>query len=90
MRPFCVRMPESRWNNLSPLELIEKDLCPAWVLPSTAVLGRCLPKLMETGNANNDPNSTVIGKNQTPNGKTIDEGTLTNAVTALGAFLQLR
>ena len=45
---------------------------------------------METGITNYYPNSTVFGKNQTPNGKAIDEGTLTSAVTALGAFLQLR
>ena len=31
------------WENMSPNELVQKGICPSWVLPSDPVLGRCLP-----------------------------------------------
>ena len=31
------------WTSLTPNDLVQKEICPAWVLPSEPFLGRCLP-----------------------------------------------
>ena len=45
--PFCSP-PENEttdvWKTYEPRELVRRDICPAWLLPSDNVLGRCIPK----------------------------------------------
>ena len=57
MKPFCFdssdpklqndklpfRSKISDWTSLTPNDLVQKEICPAWVLPSEPFLGRCLP-----------------------------------------------
>ena len=46
LKPFCdpdYVGKSSNWNREDPIELIEDGVCPAWVLGSTPVLGRCMP-----------------------------------------------
>ena len=47
MLPFCSP-PENEttdvWKTYEPRELVRRDICPAWLLPSDNVLGRCIPK----------------------------------------------
>ena len=57
MLPFCFNASDpklqndklpfrskiSDWVGLSPNELVQKEICPSWVLPSEPFLGRCLP-----------------------------------------------
>ena len=46
MREFCSSpLPEDLFLQLSVTELVERELCPAWYLASSSVLGRCLPVL---------------------------------------------
>ena len=39
--PFRRRMDD--WTDLTANELVQKEICPAWVIPSDPFLGRCLP-----------------------------------------------
>lgn len=45
MRPFCDPYVSgaSDWNRKDAIKLIKEGVCPAWVLASTPVLGRCIP-----------------------------------------------
>jgi len=88
MKPFCTKMSEDQWNSKAAKTLIEQKLCPAWVLPSTAILGRCLP--IGTMTNKEGANQTVVSKEDTESGEAVSAGTLTKAVTRLGAFLGLR
>ena len=69
------------------MDLIKKEICPPWWLPSNPVIGRCLPLVVSSEEESN-PNKTVFGEGQTMDGKPVSEGTISSAVTALGAFLQ--
>lgn len=90
MKPFCANVTDAEWRTKSAKTLIEEEICPAWVLPSTPVIGRCLPTLMEVENEDADPEATVFEDRDTVDGKGVKEGVLTSAVTALGAFLEVR
>ena len=90
MRPFCVQMSDSEWREKSARNLIEEHMCPTWWLPSNPVLGRCLPLVVTNEGGSTNPNKTVFGEGQTIDGKPVKEGTVSSAVNALGAFLQLR
>ena len=39
--PF--RRSSDDWTDLTANELVQKEICPAWVLPSEPFLGRCMP-----------------------------------------------
>ena len=39
--PF--RSSSDNWTDLTANELVQKEICPAWVLPSEPFLGRCMP-----------------------------------------------
>ena len=57
MEPFCFDSSDPKlqndklpfrskildWTSLTPNDLVQKEICPAWVLPSEPFLGRCLP-----------------------------------------------
>ena len=44
MKPYC-EIPEGfDWENTREFDLVKEEICPAWVLPSDHVLGRCIPK----------------------------------------------
>ena len=91
LKPFCANMTQSRWDRLTARQLIEDELCPAWLLPSTPILGRCLPTLIEIDKGNPDnPNATLFGQNATLGGETVKEGTVMSAVRALSGFLEIR
>ena len=87
MKPFCTQMDEEQWSSKSAISLINAKLCPAWVLPSMPILGRCLPIGTMSGTS---ANQTVIDSADTEDNKPVTAGTLTKAVTRLGAFLGLR
>jgi hypothetical protein len=63
---------------MSAKTLIEEDLCPAWVLPSMPVLGRCLPVGVTAGS-----NATVIDTDKTPDSQAVSSATLANAIYQL-------
>ena len=47
MLPFCsppVNETTDDWKKWEPKDLVIRDICPAWLLPSDHVLGRCIPK----------------------------------------------
>ena len=89
MKPYCLQVPDIEWDKTSAIDLIKNEICPSWWLPGNPVLGRCLP-LVVSSNEESNPNKTVFGEGQTLDGKPVSEGTISSAVTALGAFLQLR
>ena len=39
--PF--RRSSDDWTDLDANDLVQKEICPAWVLPSEPFLGRCMP-----------------------------------------------
>jgi len=87
MRPYCSQMTDEEWDSKTAMNLINAKLCPTWVLPSTAILGRCLP----LGNmAGKDKNETIVTPDEAEDGKGVTAGTVTKAVSRLGAFLGLR
>jgi len=90
MKPYCKQIDASDWASASAMDLINQKICPPWVLPSTDVIGRCLPTLVETGDSGNkgDPNATVFDHHEAPGGE-VKEGTIERAVYALGTFLQV-
>ena len=89
MKPFCRPMAAQIWASKSALELIKDEDCPAWVLPSAPVLGRCLPFLVaEEDNSPASENKTVFDSNETQDKAPISKKTINGAVTALGAFLR--
>ena len=90
MKPYCLHVPDSEWDRTSAMDLLKKEICPSWWLPSNPVLGRCLPLVVSSNEEESNPNKTVFGEGQTMDGKPVSEGTISSAVTALGAFLQLR
>ena len=87
MKPFCTQMDEESWSSKTAKSLIKAKDCPGWVLPSTAILGRCLPIGTMSGKSGND---TVLTPDETEDSKPVTAGTLTKAITRLGAFLSLR
>ena len=90
MRPFCVQMSDSEWDASSARDLIEGDKCPTWWLPSNPVLGRCVPQVTSSEDSRSKMNETVFDEKETSNGKQVRRGEVSGAVSALGAFLQLR
>ncbi len=92
MRPYCEVISEHRWEAMSALQLIKEGYCPTWVLPSKPVIGRCLPTLVEDGGGGSSKgeNSTMLGPEDTENGKEVKKGTIVAAVYKLGLFLELR
>jgi choline transporter-like protein 2/4/5 len=81
-------MPDSKWNAMTASQLIDEDFCPAWVLPSEPVLGRCLPFIVSDPDGH--PNKTVFAENEVKEGSEVKEATINGAVTSLGAFLSVR
>lgn len=96
MKPYCAPMDRDKWNSYSAKRLILDGLCPAWVLPSKPILGRCLPIALEYGTGTNSTKQRSQGKKNivdpedTSDNQGIDEDKLKKAVTALGAFLSVR
>ena len=44
MKPYCEIPEDFDWENTREFDLVKEEICPAWVLPSDHVLGRCIPK----------------------------------------------
>jgi len=44
-RPYCVPMSNTEWDSLkdNPQKLIDDKLCPAFILASVPIIGRCVP-----------------------------------------------
>lgn len=84
-------MSDERWQGKTAEELIKENLCPAWVICSTTIIGRCLPTVLKVDNAASQPEREVLIKaDDAPHGKEISDETISNAVTALSAFLEVR
>ena len=75
MRPFCEHnvLDHPDWKGKKPKALIEKGVCPAWVLASTSVLGRCLPGRKQIPD-NNQQNSPRILNSQNTGTSSQDTG----------------
>ena len=44
VREFCSSLvTEAQFDQLSLAELVRREMCPAWYLASSPVVGRCLP-----------------------------------------------
>jgi len=87
MEPYCKPIfsanPEIRQKTIK--ELVSQEICPAWVLKSTSLLGRCFPFTVSSSNA------TVVNPEDTLNGTTaVSNGQLKTALTRMSAFLNLR
>ena len=53
MLQFCTPPDKGNmenWKTLSSSELVKKDICPSWVLPSDHIIDRCIPKPNQAGN----------------------------------------
>lgn len=63
MEPYCKPIfsanPEIRQKTIK--ELVSQEICPAWVLKSTSLLGRCFPFTVSSSNA------TVVNPEDTLN-----------------------
>nr|XP_019957994.1 PREDICTED: choline transporter-like protein 4 isoform X2 [Paralichthys olivaceus] len=47
---FCVPSLDLATTDLSVNEIVEKELCPYFHMPTTSVLGRCMPDITELAN----------------------------------------
>ena len=66
--------------------LIDEEICPAWYIKSTAILGRCFPFFTkENEDSKNDVIVKAAGLNQD-----VTRGNLSNAVNRLAFFLNFR
>ncbi len=94
MRPYCEVIDQNHWDGSSPSRLIEEGICPAWVLPSQPIIGRCLPTIVEVSSSSGEEdggnNATVFAGSETQEGKEVKAGTIKAAVYQLGLFLELR
>jgi choline transporter-like protein 2/4/5 len=91
MKPYCTPISNSEFSSKSAKKLIDEGLCPAWVLPSRPIIGRCLPMVVEGATGNEESsNSTIIKPEETANNEGISQDKLKKATTALGAFLSVR
>lgn len=87
IEPYCKPIfsanPEIRQKTIK--ELVSQEICPAWVLKSTSLLGRCFPFTVSSSNA------TVVKPEDTLSGTTaVSNGQLKTALTRMSAFLNLR
>jgi len=91
MKSFCAPMSDKDWQSKSVATLIEEGLCPAWVLPSQAILGRCipLPEIKSVVDGGGGPGDEVVSSDQTVDKTPITASTLAGAVNALTAFLSV-
>ena len=71
--------PENK--NKSIKDLIKAEICPAWYLPSKAILGRCIPTLRE---------DQIFKSSETLKGNEVTRTILTEAVNKFGIFLSVR
>ena len=77
MRPYCFVSPDSEYESKSISELIKDGICPAFVLQSQPLLGRCLPSFSNGGS----DNDTIISASTEINIlKPITKGTLKHAL----------
>merc|ERR1719367_1155212 len=98
MEPFCFDSSDPKlqndklpfrskildWTSLTPNDLVQKEICPAWVLPSEPFLGRCLPSPSILKDRTNVP---IHRQRNIDNTKDISSENLNQAVSTLGAFL---
>jgi len=85
MKPYCKQEIDSEKNeNKSVTDLIKDEICPAWYLPSKAVLGRCIsiPEITDDGK--------ILKANETSNGTEVTQVILTEAINKFGTFMSIR
>ena len=52
VREFCSSLvTEAQFDQLSLAELVRREMCPAWYLASSPVVGRCLPLPAHSNNS---------------------------------------
>jgi len=88
MRPYCKLVSDAMYQQMSVQKLIDQEICPPWYLPSTAVLGWCIPISISINS--NDGNDVVVRGQDTPNNKPVDKNEINSALYRLGGFLQVR
>ena len=102
MKPYCNVIDDvnytglnvvnsSAFDRLSVQELIAKEVCPPWYLPSTALLGRCFPSFDTSAETRSSPSDdVVIPAGDTIEGRDVTKKDLNTAVYRLGHFLSLQ
>ena len=73
MRPYCAKMSDSEWNRWTVDQLLQNQICPSWIIPSTNVLGRCLPVMMSGSAEAIKGNNTVVSADQTMDHKEVQD-----------------
>ena len=103
MKPYCNVIDDvnfsglnvvnsSAFNSLTVKELIDKDVCPPWYLPSSSFLGRCFPSFNTNTSADTRSSSSnvVVPGNETINNRAVTKSDLHTAIYKLGHFLSLQ
>ena len=102
MKPYCNVIDDVNYTGLNVVnssafrrlrvqELIDKEVCPPWYLPSTALLGRCFPSFDTSAETRSSPSDdVVIPANDTIEGRDVTKKDLNTAVYRLGHFLSLQ
>jgi len=93
MEPYCD--PENFSNDMKPIELMQEQICPYWILPSNPFVGRCIPFWTDENGKNITTdtdgfvfNSTAMGDNAPEGGLNFD--TLLKKVEVLLEVLNLK
>ena len=87
MEPYC---DPKLFNKETPAkDLMEKQICPKWIVPSSSFLGRCVPFLKYGNGTEVFDGDQVLSADQTGN-KDFTLEDLTNAVKKLLDVLNLR
>ena len=62
MKPYCdpyvSRAPD--WDRRDAMTLIKEGVCPAYVLPSSPVLGRCMPAVNKLSGSNQNSGPRTV------------------------------
>eukprot|EP00096_Caligus_rogercresseyi_P004667 TRINITY_DN1904_c0_g1_i1.p1 TRINITY_DN1904_c0_g1~~TRINITY_DN1904_c0_g1_i1.p1 ORF type:complete len:728 (-),score=193.72 TRINITY_DN1904_c0_g1_i1:194-2377(-) len=68
MRPYCsLKATKEDFQNdkENGKDLIRKRLCPAWILPSKDVLGRCIPSFTKVNGVDMENSTTIFNEDET-------------------------
>lgn len=92
MEPFCdpELFKSTPASEEHVLDMISKQVCPAWVLPSSSFLGRCIPFLTYGNGTNITASDNILNSNDTPNEQGITVEVLKEKIGNLIEILNLR
>ena len=88
MEPYC---DPKLFNKETPArELMERQICPKWTVPSSSFLGRCVPFLKYGNGTDVFDTDQVLSADQTGNNKDFTLKDLTDSVKKILDILNLR